>query len=258
MDKLKETASNKDREEIKNRAVEVRESGDLAQAKELLEQVIDWDEKNDNPRGEIDALGHLRIVYSNMAEEEKDAQVKQSLKEQARGCVEKALVIIDARPEIPQDSRSILQVHLASTIFETAKENTDPTFKVAQLEKALQVVKDAMETLPGSQAHKAWPANLKAKILYEMGKKEEAWDVLMQAEKWIYGGYNQEIVNGDQAEIKLNVWLSGLMLTKAEICKREGKTILARHYTEYIVSMNDSTNSLSQRKKDAQIILQSI
>lgn len=258
VDEKQKPTTKEEREEQKNQAVEVRESGNLEEAKGLFEKVVAWDEGNGNFRGQVDTLGHLRIVYTKMAEEERDPQSKKSLREQARNCVEKAIKIIETHPEIPQGPKSTLQVHLASTIFGTAKEIADAGSKVAQLEKALQTVIDAMETLPGSQAHKAWPANLKARILYELGKKDEAWDILMSAEKWIYEGYDAEIANGDQAEIKLNVWISGLMLTKAEICQREGKSVLARHYAEYVINMNDPQNSLGQRKKDAKAILEKL
>ncbi|MFA5776588.1 MAG: hypothetical protein WC988_03490 [Patescibacteria group bacterium] len=258
MNEKQKPVTKEGREELKNQAVEIRESGDLESAEVLFKQIIDWDEKNNNPRGEIDVLGHLRIVYTKMVEEEKNPQVKLSLREQARVCVEKALAITNTHPEIPQGPKSILQVHLASIIFDSARETANQDSKATQLEKAFQIVTEAMETLPGSQAHRAWPANLKAQILYEIGKKEEAWDVLMQAEKWIYEGYDKEIASGDQAEIKLNVWMSGLVLTKAEICRREGKIILARHYAEYILNMSDPQNTLGQRKKDARTVLEKL
>ena len=112
-----------EREQIKNRAVEVRESGDLVGSEELLKQVIDWDEANQNYRGQVDALGHLRIVYTKLAEDQTDLQEKQAYRASARECVDKALGILDAHPEIPQGPKSTLQVHLASTIFDSAKES---------------------------------------------------------------------------------------------------------------------------------------
>jgi len=255
MDEKTKITTTEEREQAKNHAVEVRESGDLVGAEEALKQVIDWDQTNQNHRGQVDALGHLRIVYTKLAEEQMELQGKQAYRARARECVDQALGILDAHPEIPQGPRSTLQVHLASTIFDSAKDEVDPTAKISKLTDALEIVSQAMETLPGSLAHKAWPANLKAQILYELERKNEAWEVLMQAEKSMYDGYEAEISGGDQGELKLNVWLSGLMLTKAEICRREGKTILARHYAEYIVNMTDPHQALGQRKKDAQKIL---
>ena len=247
-----------EREQVKNKAVEVRESGDLIGAEEALKQVIDWDQANQNYRGEVDALGHLRIVYTKLAEEQSDIRVKQDFRSKARECVNQALGILAEHPEIPQGPRSTLKVHLASTIFDSAKDEVEPRAKTSKLIEALGVIGEAVETLPGSIAHKAWPANLKAQILYELGRKDEAWEVLAQAEKWLYYGYEAEISAGDQGELKLNVWLSGLMLTKAEICRREGKPILAQHYAEYVVSMTDPQQSLGQRKKDASKLLSTI
>lgn len=258
MDRKIEISTAEERERAKNHAVEVRESGDMAGSEELLKQVVDWDEANQNYRGQVDALGHLRIVYTKLAEEQSDFQVKQDFRTKARECVDRALVILDAHPEIPRDSRSTLQVHLASTIFDSAKDEVDTAAKTSKLTEALEVINQAMETLPGSLAHKAWPANPKAQISYELGQKDDAWEVLTQAEKWLYDGYEAEVSGGDQAELKLNVWLSGLMLTKAEICRREGKPILARHYAEYVVNMTDPHQALGQRKKDATKILATI
>ena len=258
MDEKLTISTRDERERTKDKAVEVRESGDLVGAEELLKQVIAWDESNQNHRGRVDALGHLRIVYTKLAEEQSDIQVKQDFRSKARECVDRALGILDTHQEIPRGPRSTLQVHLASTVFDSAIDEVDPNAKATKLAKALETINQAMQTLPGSIAHKAWPANLKAQILYELERKDEAWEVLTQAEKWLYDGYEAEVSASDQGELKLNVWLSGLMLTKAEVCRREGKTVLARHYAEYVINMTDPQQSLGQRKKDASRLLSTI
>jgi hypothetical protein len=130
--------------------------------------------------------------------------------------------------------------------------------KRTRLNDALSLVDHAIENLPGSLANRAWPANLKAKIEYEMGSIDDSLHTLVQAQEWVLKGYGDEMRKDDQAEMKLNTWLSGLMLTTADICAKENKPFLAKHYCTYILNMYDPKGYLADKKKEAQKIFDSI
>lgn len=248
--------SKEQREEQKNAAVETREQGKLEQALEMFKQVETWDEENNNVNGQMDVLGHIKVTYSRLAEEcgENDTEKRKEYYQQAAAAVEKSIKIGEANPEIAKPGNIVIQkVHLASTMLDLAQYETKE--REQTLSSALKLIDEAIENLPGSQAHKAWPANTKAKIQYELGQFIPAIDTLRKAELWIVEGYNDEIQNDDQAEIKLNVWLSGLHLTFAQICAKENMPIIARQYATSVIGMEDKNNILGERKKEAQRIL---
>lgn len=243
------------REVLKNKAVEVRESGDLTASLEMLKEVEKWDDANKNTRGQIDVLGHLRIVYSRLADHEYVSDKKCEYRELALQSIEKALDLVQTVPESAIGQQAILKVHSASCGLDLAMELIDHAAKDKALANALKSVNEAILILPGSKAHKAWPANVKAKILAELGKIPEALNVLTTAQMWLYEGYDDEMKQGDQASVKLNVWLSGLMLTMASIYAKEKKPLLARHYATYVLTMAQSEKALGERAKEAKAIL---
>ena len=81
------------REEAKNKAVDLREAGDLKEASELLEEVIAWDEANPNDRGLVDALGHLRITFSRLAEEQDGSEAQKAYLQKALDAIKRALTV---------------------------------------------------------------------------------------------------------------------------------------------------------------------
>jgi hypothetical protein len=115
----------------------------------------------------------------------------------------------------------------------------------------LKNIEEAIQTLPGSKAHKSWPSAMKAKILNKLGKPDEALETVAQAEKWLYEGYDDEMQNADQAEIKIMVWKSGLDLARAEIYMDQNKTLLAQYYLDNIINQSDPQKILVNRKKEA-------
>jgi tetratricopeptide (TPR) repeat protein len=246
------------REALKNQAVAIREAGNLQEALELFQQVEAWDEAHQNLRGQVDVLGHMRITYTRLADQEADPQTKHAFRLQAVGAVDKAKAICDQHDAetIPQGPRSTLLVHASSSRFDLAveTEGAESTRRVT-LEQALADINQAMETLPGSKANKAWPANTKGKILFELGRVNEAVEVLTQAQAWIFEGYEDELKKDDQAYIKLNVWQAGLTLTLANICAKTGRPIQAKQYATSVLTIEDPTNTLGERKKEAQRIL---
>jgi len=74
----------------------------------------------------------------------------------------------------------------------------------------------------------------------------------------LFEGYDEEILKDDQAQLKLNVWLTGLHLTKAKIYAGEKKYVLAKHYANSVSNVSDPQNMLGERKKEAQRILASL
>lgn len=232
--------------------MKVRESGNLEEAEKLFLDVYSWDEANGSPKQQADTLGHLRITCSRMGDAETDLEKRTDLRERAKTYAEKALNILEKHPEISEGSTAIANIHLASSLYDLAvEESADQEIKTKGLKTALGYIDKGIEILPGSRAHKAWPAYTKSKILYELGRKGEAWDTLLEGERNLYLGYDEEMTTGEQAKIKLNVWLSGIMINKGRFCKAEGKNELAKHYLEYVINMPDPENTLGERKKEA-------
>ena len=254
---MSETISNKDqRESFKDEAVEIREQGNLDESLEFFEKVEKWDKENSNFRGQMDVLGHMRITYSRMGDKEKDVNKKKEFKTKALVSVKKAIAI-GKREILPEGPLAIQSVHLASASLDLAKFEEEDKRK-GILEEALKELSKAMEGFPGSVAHKAWPSNLKAQLEYKLGNVADAIETLHYGEKCLFEGYEDEIKNDDQAELKLNVWLSGLHLTFATICVEEGRPILAKHYATSVLNIDDSKKMLGERKKEAQKILDSL
>lgn len=249
-------SSKEDREAYKNKAVETREAGNLKESLKMFEDIFKWDEKNGNTRGAIDIIGHIRITLTRMSIEATDRDIKENFLKRASDACEKALMIINSNNGLPDGVLAIHQVHYASSILSLTKINDKN--KEENLTKALSIISLAIEKLPGSKAHKAWPLNIKAKILYALGRGDEAVKTLAEAEVLLFEGYDEEVSGGDQAEIKLNAWLSGIHLTFASICKKEGKIILARHYASSVLTIEDPKNTLGERKKEARRILDSL
>ncbi len=253
---LGSSASIEEREKYKNSAVEVRESGKLDQARNMFVEIIEWDKTNNNPRGQMDVLGHLKIVFTRLAETEPKSEAKLDWYNKALETSMQSLAIGEENPQIPEGVKAIQKIHAASLILDLCPYQTSG--KEEKLNEALKMINEAIATLPGSEAHKAWPSNTKAKILFELGKDDEAVEVLTQAQTFLYKGYEDEIKNDDQAEIKLNVWLAGIQLTYANICAKTGKNILAKQYASAVLNIEDPKNVLNERKKEAQKILDSL
>lgn len=282
----------KDREDAKNKAVEIRESGDILLALEIFQAIEKWDEAHANIKGLLDVLGHIRITYTLLANQTNDQQIKKDLLKKVSETVQKIKQLLNTHVELPEGVRAIQLIHIASanfellsdkiwttqlheTKFQTIKEeskgaskkesNNQPEIKPntpisndtlqlqQQLQEILQDVEQAIAILPGSKAHKAWPMNLKAQIQYALGNLNGALTTIADAQQLLFEGYEAEVAGGDQAEIKLNVWLSGLMLTMATICQKENRLILARHYANYVVTMDYPY--LENRRNQAEQIL---
>lgn len=246
-----------DRKSFISEAVSTRERGDLNTALDMFLKVVAWDETNSktNTKEGADVFGHLRITYSRLGMHEQDSQKKDEYYSLAVESAKTALKIVNTLPEV---NAAIYQIHLASALSEQADNSAlSSKQKTEVYEKALQNINDAIAVLPGSPAHKAWPMNTKAKLLNKLNRRDEALATIALGEILIAEGYEQEMQNED-GELKLMVWLTGLILTKAQVYADLQKTELAVFYASCILELPDPQNYLGERKKEAKALLTSI
>lgn len=242
---LRPTDPKQKREKTKNDAVLTREGGKLEEAVKMLKEVISWDDVNNNKKGKSDVLGHLRITYTRIADQTKNKEEKKYNYQLALETAEDALQI---------NPGPINKVHSVSARLDYSQ-YLKKDAKKEMLKRALKDITTAIENLPGSKAHKAWPASSRAKIQYALGDVNGAAKTLSNAQTLIFEGYENELKNDDQAKLKLNVWLSGIHLTFAQICLDEEKVILAKHFATSVLNVDDPKNMLGERKKEAKRIL---
>ena len=254
---LKVNSPKDEREKLKNKAVEMRESGKLNIGLEMFNKVIEWDKANNNLKGQIDVLGHLKIVFKLMSDREKNNNNKLKLLEKAAEINKQALELAESSGEINKGMVAIQKVHYANIIVDIAKLNVSNK-KNDSLKQALKIIDEAIADLPGSKSHMSWALNTKAKIQFLLGNIKDALDSLNYAENCLYEGYDDEMKHGNLAEMKINVWLSGLLITKAVICKETGKYLLAKQYANSVINFDDPGRSLVNRKNQAKKILKSL
>jgi len=254
---LTNEAPKDDREKFKNKAVEMREAGKLSLAIDMFNKVAEWDKANNNLRGHIDVLGHLKISYKLLSERAKSENKKLSYLRKAAEVTKSALDLSESSNEINEGTKAIQKVHFAQILIDTARASS-ASEKVLILKQALRVINEALNALPGSVAHKAWALNAKAQIQFFAGNIKEAVTTLNYAETCLFDGYEDEMKHGDQAELKLNVWLSGIHLTRAVIYKETGKYILAKHYANSVLAIKDPTKQLANRKNQAKEMLKAL
>ena len=246
----------KKREKLKNHAVELRESGKIIQAIELFEQILKWDSTNGNLRGQIDILGHLSICYHLTAEKSDTKQARKKLLTKARGNLKESLSLIKQH-KLPKGLSLTINAHLASNGLRLAEVVQKPE-KGKFLGDALKCIDIALEGIPGSKAHKAWFLQTKARIQHLMNDSQSALDTLKDAENALYSGYKEEIDYKDQARLKLHVWTAGIDLTYAAIYKDTGRKILAEHKVASVLGLKDPERVLTQQKRKAREILESL
>lgn len=268
-------SSKEEREAYKNKAVEVRESGHADIALGMFDDVIKWDEEHLNMRGKIDVLGHKKICLTHLADNSDETE-KNTYLEDATQCLVEAIDLIEKTLDIPAGNIGIQKVHLASLLYDKAMvEKTSRSKKYSMLKDGLEKIEEALQILPGSKAHKAWPMLTKARILYALEKVDDALKALREGQQYLFEGYEEELGNAqnrtkkerdkslsnlgnDQAQLKLRVWNSGLMLGFAEIYFKEGKFILAEVYASAVYNTPDPDGTLKLRKSQAKKILDAL
>lgn len=242
---LSTTDSKEKREEQKNLAITLRESGKYQLALEKFDEVLAWDKAHENSKGLKDVLGHKKILFTLLADASSENSDKKAYLDKAEECLKEASKLF------PEDK--ILYVHLASLSLNNA--SLFPKDKKKYAEEALISLEKALENFPGSKAHRAWPLSIKARALHVLDRDSEALSVLAQAEQALFEGYDEEMKNQDQGRIKISVWLSGIYLVYAHIAHKQQKSILAEMYANSIISMPDPLNVLHNRKKEAKELL---
>lgn len=249
--------SKEDRELLKNKGVEIREAGDLKTASEIFTKVVEWDLANNNLKGAMDVLGHLSITWKLLAEKESNPEVKKFNLNSALAYMEQAVTIGQSNPEQFKGQLAIQKIHKANFIKDYA-EFWGPE-KDSKLEEALKTVDDAMINFPGSPAHKAWASNAKAQILLAQNKLREAQEVISQGEVFIDKGMEEEITtNPERGEQNIDVWRTGLAITRAQVYLKEGKIETAKQQLDWVIIEGEHKKHLSMRKEQAEKILKGI
>ena len=266
-------ASKEDREKYKNLAVSLREQGRYEMSIKMFDELVSWDEKNSNPRGKIDALGHKKIAIVSLSKKVTDKSYKEKYLWQAFDCISEAIKTgKNNKNEVPAGPLAIQYVHQASLglLISEVKDLDKKSLK-----DGLEAIDTAIKDFPGSKAHLAWPLTIKAKILLQLEKFTEAFEVLQAGEKAIFDGYEEElgwtevrkhheedknikVIGTDQALMKLNIWTTGINLTKAELYKKTGKLMLAEVYAQSVLKATDQTGTLKSRKEEARELLKEI
>lgn len=241
------------REEAKNKAVVLREQGNLEEALTILNNVISWDQENANPRGQMDALGHKKITLTLLADNTQDIKKRRTYIDEATKCIEQAIKL-GKENDLPKGTIAIQYVHKASLHLKYA--HLYESFeKTTQLKYALEAIDAGLENLPGSKAHRAWALTIKANILHEQKRFDEALEVLFDAQRCLYEGYAAEMKAQDQGTIKLRTWSSGIFLTLGKVYLDTGKPILAEICFSSVLKTPDPEGILKARKDEARKLL---
>lgn len=242
------TATKEQREEFKNTAVLVRESGKYMDSISLFDQVLAWDSKHENYKGYIDALGHKKIALTLLADTSGKDEALTFLST-AASCVSEAIDLGKTKGVMTEGQVSIQLVHQASLLVRQA-DLANPDEKENSCLKALESLDLALKALPGSLAHRAWPLGIKAKALCSLGRIEEAFRVLLDAKLALFNGYSEELTT-EQGSIKLDIWSTGLDLVFAEVYTKAGQKDFATYLLNSVISSDKSKVHLNTRREQA-------
>lgn len=239
------------REELKNQAVLLREQEKYQEALEIFDEILKWDELNDNPRGKMDVLGHKRLALSEIAEKSTDTNEKKRLLTKATKCIEDALALEGTHPRINEGVIQTQKIHLASALL---KESTVSESQAAgQLRKlALETIEEVLDNYLGDVAAKAWPLGIKADICLAQQKINAAIDSLLEAQKVLFEGYRVAVKEADQIELKYKVWLSGTFARLSNIANNENMPLISEIYSGAILGIPDPDNILKSKKSQAE------
>ena len=123
---------------------------------ELFLEIEKWDEQNENLIGQVDVLGHLRIVYVRLVDVAESEDTKKELRKKALEVVDKALKIANRNQDkISEEQKVTTKVYLVSAQISYSKHLRGKEKEIV-LQEALKIIDEAIQKLPGSKVHKSW------------------------------------------------------------------------------------------------------
>lgn len=138
------------RDERKNEAIRTREAGKLEEAVEIFSEVLAWDQENENPKGEMDTLGHLRIIYSKLADQQENEDEQRHYFEMAMDTAESILEIGRTALGLEKKELSIPLIHSADARMDFSR-YLDGDARHEMLRLALEDMSYAMEYMASSE-----------------------------------------------------------------------------------------------------------
>ncbi len=254
-----------DRNKYRDLAIELREQGKLDLSLKMFEEVAAWDEKYKDYRGLDSTYGHIGIVYAKKTKHAKTKNEKLKYMKAGKEYLLKSIALAEDGKLLP-GAKVMIQVRLAAAkLLESEFQNKKESSQ--NLADALTIVEKAIVELPGSDAGKAWPMNIKAKILHKMGRSEEAFQTVLDAQKNIFTGYFDELnwskyrkkkkenlIGNDQALMKIRIWISNLYVTTAVICNDTHRYALADYFANSVLKLDDPDGTLAEVKKTAKAV----
>jgi len=245
--------------ELVNQAVDLRERGALEDALKAFQTLKEKFEAEKAYKDLVTVLGGLKITYQHLAERidindsDHDKKVIDFISK-ASSAMNKAMFFTMIHPnEVPQGNREIMLIHNASIKVALSKYIKDNTEKKIKLLSALQDTNDAILKLAGSEAHKAWPMSLKARILFLLGETEDAIEAVEQGYIFIKEGYSDEL-KANQGARNLAIWETGLKIIEARILNKLNRTDEAIALLKGVLIMSDpesAPNALELRREEA-------
>lgn len=211
-----------------------------------IQKVIDVETKESNYRGVVDALGHKKLIYS------KASFLNPSNPEYLQKELETAKMALDVAKNNKTENYPIAIIHYCGAVIDQQSKKDSVDNKL--LSDSLNEVSIAMRNFPGSKAHLAWPSLSKARLEILLNKLDEAEDSLCYGIRSLSAGYEEETKNPNGL-LKLKVWLSGLQLGFALLCKKRNQPELAKMWASTVINTDDPEGQLSTRKQQAKDLL---
>ena len=261
-------SSKTDREQYKNLAVEQREKGNLEIALKMFEDIVEWDEKHKNYRGQDDVYGHIRLVYKAFAYRSKTKKEKLHYLKLFDEFLDNSMKL-GKEGKLPGGALVMHKVHKATSNL--ALSLIDKKNKEQLLKDALQEINAAIVALPGSHAGKAWPLKIKAKILINLERYDQAYDAIAAGFKYLYDYYDEHmhwdkyrlnkgenLIGNDQAAMKIQSWQLGLNFVLGDLYIHTKKPVLAKGCLEAVAETYNPDGYFTTHINDAKEILKLI
>jgi len=255
--KLSTEESKEQRDAYKDQAVEMREKGSLDLSIKMFDEILAWDSAHKNNRGLTDILGHKKIALTLLADKTNTPEDKKKYLAEAVKCIEQGISVAETMTDFAPGNLAVQKVHMGSLLLQLS-ETQSAKEMVESLKHARRLLNDALKDLAGSKAHKAWPLAILSQVHIGLGAYDEALQCLIDAQKSLYAGYDEEMKYADQGRMKLRVWNTGIELGLARLYKETNKNILAEVHAQAVLETPDPEKILVARKKQAAQILKEL